>query len=96
MNNEEKIYDLLEKVYTELQETKNELNSFRKDTNKRFDTLEDKVDSVSNKLDDVEASNANRHIIINSKLEKINKNISTVEEVTAKNWTDIIELKKIK
>lgn len=133
MNNEEKIYDLLEKIYIELQETrtdlndfkkeskndlsslrqefkddltsfreeskndlnnlkeefKEELSGFRKETNKRFDALE-------NKLDDLEAKNANRHIIMNSNIEKLKKNMSTVEEVTAKNWTDIIELKKIK
>ncbi|MGO1818889.1 MAG: hypothetical protein ACTH0S_04315 [Senegalia sp. (in: firmicutes)] len=140
MNNEEKIYDLLEKVYIELQETKKDLHdfkeeskndlsnfrqesnqdlenfreetkdnfqsfrkearedlaAFREETNRRFDTLENKFDTLENKLDDLESNNASRHIVMNSNIEKIKKNMSTVEEVTAKNWTDIIELKKIK
>lgn len=71
------------------EESKSDLESFRQETNKRFDTLE-------NKLDDLEANNTNRHVVMNSNIEKIKKNMSTVEEVTAKNWTEIIELKKIK
>ncbi|MBS4535180.1 hypothetical protein GOQ29_06040 [Clostridium sp. D2Q-14] len=98
MNNENKTYELITKMYNEMQEEfiklnneiknmKNDLNDFREETHYNFNKLE-------SKLDDVEANNANRHITLDSKIEKINKNMSTVEEVTAKNWIDIIELKK--
>lgn len=64
MGNEDKIYDLLEKIYIELQDAKKEIKDFRGEAYKRFDNLEDK-------LNDLEAINADNHITIKSRLDKI-------------------------
>lgn len=99
MSNEDKLFELMTKMYEEMQkefkkisedleDTKKELQSFREETNTRFDKLE-------NKLDDIEANNANRHLIINQKIKNIKSTLSKIEIVTADNWSDIARLKKI-
>lgn len=68
MNNEDKLFELLEKIYIELQDTKAELKEFRGETNQRFDNLEDK-------LNDLEAANATNHIATNTRLNKISDDL---------------------
>jgi len=93
MNNENKLYELVEKIYIEMQDMKKEITDFREETNNRFGKLESKVDDIANKIDDLEVNNANRHLYINGELKRIKAGLSKVEIVTADNWSDIAKLK---
>jgi len=64
MNNENKLYELVEKMYLEFNQKfedmnqrfnnlDNELKGFREETNNRFDKLESKADDIANKIDDL-------------------------------------------
>lgn len=62
MNNEEKIYDLLEKIYIELQDTKKELKNLKDETSSRFNKVDTKFDETNTKID-------NNHKEINAKVD---------------------------
>ncbi|WP_152912106.1 hypothetical protein [Caloranaerobacter sp. TR13] len=56
--------------------------------------LETKLDEVSNKLDDLEAKNAQRHIEVNGKLDKITDDIEFIKHKEFENEQDIFKIKK--
>jgi len=69
----------------------------------RFDSIENKVDGIENKVDALksqfeehEAKDANRHMEIMNEIASLHKDVSAVETITAKNWSDIVHLKAVK
>jgi len=62
----------------------------------KLDTIENTLNALKSQFDEHEAKDANRHIEIVTEIDKLRKDISAIEGVTAKNWTDIVELKKAK
>ncbi len=56
--------------------------------------LERKLDEVSNKLDDLEVKNAERHIEISSKLDRISDDVEFIKHKEFENEQNIFKLKK--
>ena len=65
------------------------LIEFREETKNHFYALEQK-------LDEIEAKNAERHVLINSNVISIKQDLSRVEVNTAENWVDIARIKAMK
>ena len=89
MNKEDQIFDLLERLYIELQDTKKELR--------------EEIQSVRTELkDDIKVLNDNQMIIfdklekMDSDIEIIKEDMSSVQMLTANNYKDIVRLKTIK
>ena len=87
MNNEDKMFDLLEKIYIELQDTKTELKEFRAETNTRFDSLDDK-------LNDLEGTNASNHIDIGKKLSKVSRDLDFLTHKEFQTEKELYDLKQ--
>ena len=51
---------------------------------------------IEDKIDNIEVHNANRHIEIRDEIHDMKKNITAVEVITAKNWSEIATLKVVK
>ncbi len=62
----------------------------------KLNTIEDSLNTLKRQFDEHEINDANRHIEIVTEINKLRSDISTIEGVTAKNWNDIVELKKAK
>ncbi|MDQ2085061.1 hypothetical protein RBH29_01235 [Herbivorax sp. ANBcel31] len=62
----------------------------------KLDTIEDTLNTFKSQFEEHEAKKANRHIEIVTEIDKLRRDILTIEGVTAKNWSDIVELKKAK
>ena len=79
------------------------INEFRKETNNRFDSLEVQVKELKTGQEEIKAlvgeldpKNANRHIELKDSIDQLRKDLSTVEIVTASNYSDIARLKSVK
>jgi len=62
----------------------------------KLNTNEDTLNTLKSQFDEHEIKDANRHIEIVTEINKLRRDISTIEGVTVKNWNDIVELKKAK
>lgn len=87
MNNEDKLFDLLEKIYIELQDTKTELKEFRAESNTRFDSLDDK-------LNDLEGTNAANHVAIGNKLNKVSRDLDFLTHKEFQTEKELYDLKQ--
>ncbi|MBU5311865.1 hypothetical protein KQI38_07470 [Tissierella carlieri] len=87
MNNEDKLFNLLEKIYIELQDTKTELKEFRVETNTRFDSLDDK-------LNDLEGTNAANHVAIGNKLNKVSRDLDFLTHKEFQTEKELYDLKQ--
>lgn len=110
MNNEEKIYTLLEEIYIELQGTKKEL---KEDINNVRSELKEDIDNVRSELKGdikrIETEMSERFTevyenqkVFNEKLDEtrsdikdMKESIAQIEMVTASNWRDIVKIKSI-
>ena len=72
------------------------LERMTNETNQRFDRLEQKVDALKSQFEEHESKDANRHIEIMNEMASLRKDVSAVETITAKNWSDIVHLKAVK
>ena len=77
------------KVNFDIQELK---EGFKK-VNFDIQELKEGQERIENKLDDLEAQNAERHVIINGEVRRIKSTLNKVELVTADNWSDIARIK---
>ncbi len=71
MNDENKIYDLLEKIYIEVQETRGELKDFKEETNTRFNDVDVKFNSLENGLKEFREETDTRFDNLENKLDDI-------------------------
>ncbi|WFA10378.1 hypothetical protein [Tissierella sp. Yu-01] len=81
--------ELLELIAAQVGNLTTNVESIKKD----LVELKEGQNRIENKLDDIEANNADRHVVINTDLSKLRATISKVEIVTADNWSDIARLK---
>ena len=72
------------------------INDFRKETIGRFDSLEEQVKEIKTMVGELDPKNANRHLEIKDSIDQLRKDLSTVEIVTASNYSDIARLKSAK
>ena len=72
------------------------INDFRKETIGRFDSLEEQVKEIKTIVGELDPQNANRHLEIKDSIDQLRKDLSTVEIVTASNYSDIARLKSAK
>ena len=79
------------------------INEFRKETNNRFDSLEEQVkelktgqEEIKTMVGELDPQNANRHLELKDSIDQLRKDLSTVEIVTASNYSDIARLKNVK
>ena len=72
------------------------INDFRKETIGRFDSLEEQVKEIKTMVGELDPQNANRHLEIKDSIDQLRKDLSTVEIVTASNYSDIARLKSAK
>lgn len=105
MNNEDKIYDLLEKVYIELQDTKKELKDFKDKTNSRFDGVNIKVDAnhkevlsqfkeIKEHIHELDTKNAANHIATNTRLDKISDDLDFLTHKEFQTEKEVFKLKR--
>lgn len=88
--------DFLENIQAGINSFRSEIQEFRKETNKRFDGLEKEVKEIKTIVGELDPQNANRHIELKDSIDQLRKDLSTVEIVTASNYSDIARLKNIK
>ena len=93
MNNEDKLYDLLEKTYIELYDLKKQTNSRFGKVDSRFDNIDTRFDNLEDKLNGIKSNNADRHVSIGSKIKNIKTELSKIEIITTDNWGHIARLK---
>lgn len=79
-----------------LENMQKEMQDFRKESNNRFDGLETGQEEIKSLIGELEPRNANRHLELKSSIDQLRKDLSTVEIVTASNYSDIARLKNIK
>lgn len=91
----EKLIEMLEKMYNEMQDGFKEVNSKIETMQTDIKDLKQGQERIENKLDDIEAHNADRHIIIGGEIKDMKSDISRIEMNTADNWKDIAKLKSI-
>lgn len=90
---------ILEQILAEIKEMKEgieDLSQGQERLEKDVGEIKIEVKAISNKLDNLEAKNADRHITLESKIDKLAKDMIAVEAVTAKNWNDIATLRIVK
>ena len=88
--------EFLENMQEGMNDFRSEMQEFRKETNKRFDGLEEEVKEIKTMVGELDPKNANRHIELKDSIEQLRKDLSTVEIVTASNYSDIARLKSAK
>ena len=95
--------EFLESMQEGMNDIKNEIQEFRKETNSRFDNLENQVkelksgqEEIKTMLGELDPKNANRHLELKDSIDQLRKDLSTVEIVTASNYSDIARLKSAK
>jgi uncharacterized coiled-coil DUF342 family protein len=88
--------EFLENMQEGINGFRNEIQEFRKETNSRFDGLEGEVKEIKTMLGELDPKNANRHIELKESIKQLRKDLSTVEIVTASNYSDIARLKSVK
>ena len=72
------------------------INDFRKETSIRFDSLEGDIKEIKTMVGELDPKNANRHLELKESIDQLRKDLSTVEIVTASNYSDIARLKSVK
>lgn len=72
------------------------INDFRKETSIRFDSLEGDIKEIKTMVGELDSKNANRHLELKESIDQLRKDLSTVEIVTASNYSDIARLKSVK
>jgi len=93
VNNEDKLYDLLEKVYLELQDTKKELkgdissvrtklNDFREETNDRFNNVENEVRNVKNDLNNFREETNDRFNNVENEVRNVKNDLNGFRQET--------------
>ena len=88
--------DFLENMQEGMNDFRSEMQEFRKETNKRFDGLEEEVKEIKTIVGELDPKNANRHLELKESIDQLRKDLSTVEIVTASNYSDIAKLKSVK
>ncbi len=88
--------DFLENMQEGMNDFRSEMQEFRKETTKRFDGLEEEVKEIKTMVGELDPKNANRHIELKDSIDQLRKDLSTVEIVTASNYSDIARLKSVK
>lgn len=95
--------EFLENIQKGLNEFKNEMQEFRKETNNHFDSIEGQVkelktgqEEIKTMVGELDPKNANRHIELQESISQLRKDLSTVEIVTASNYSDLARLKSVK
>lgn len=88
--------DFLENMQEGMNDFRSEMQEFRKETNKRFDGLEEEVKEIKTIVGELDPKNANRHLELKDSIDQLRKDLSTVEIVTASNYSDIAKLKSVK
>lgn len=88
--------DFLENMQEGMNDFRFEMQEFRKETNKRFDGLEEEVKEIKTIVGELDPKNANRHLELKESIDQLRKDLSTVEIVTASNYSDIAKLKSVK
>ena len=97
---------MLEQLLGKVSSLDNEVKTI----NKRLDNLEQgqteliqgqertesKIDSIQKHLTELDSKNADRHVVINGKLNELSTALTVVEAVTGKNMTDIANIKLVK
>lgn len=66
------------------------------ETNNRLEKLEAGQNEIKALLVELDPKNANRHLELKSSIDELRNDLSTVEIVTASNYSDIAKLKRIK
>lgn len=88
--------EFLENMQEGMNDFRSEMQDFRRETNKRFDGLEEEVKEIKTMVGELDPKNANRHIELKDSIDQLRKDLSTVEIVTASNYSDIARLKSVK
>ena len=99
MNNEEKIYTLLEEIYFELQGTKKEL---KEDIDNVRSELKGDIKRIETEMSERFTEVYENQKVFNEKLDEtrsdikdMKESIAQIEMVTASNWRDIVKIKSI-
>ena len=107
MDNQDKVYDLLEKLYVEfthrfddmsneMKGMKDEIKGIKDEVNGMKDAvrgIEGRLDSIEKAQQESDEKNNARYIALSNKIDEQSKNLETVEIVTASNYADIAKLK---
>jgi predicted transcriptional regulator len=108
MNNEDKIYDLLEKVYIELQDTKKELGEVKENQismQGKLNNLDKKVDTnhsktidnfneIKDQIHELDTKNTANHIATNTRLDKVSDDLEFLTHKEFQAEKEIFRLKK--
>lgn len=76
----------------ELEPIKNDIKELKESQNR----LEDGQEEIKTMLGELDPKNANRHIELKDSIDQLRKDLSTVEIVTASNYSDLARLKSVK
>lgn len=102
--------EFLENMQKEMQDFRKETNNRFDGVEGRLGGMETRLEGVEGRLDglergqeeiksligELEPRNANRHLELKTSIDHLIKDLSTVEIVTASNYSDIARLKNIK
>ena len=81
-----------EMLKEELEPIKNDIKGLKEGQNK----LKDGQEEIKTMLGELDPKNANRHLELKDSIEQLRKDLSTVEIVTASNYSDLARLKSAK
>jgi hypothetical protein len=97
------INEFRNEIKNELQDFRNDVKGFRDETTNRFDGIEDRLDKlevgqgeIKTMVGELDPKNANRHIELQDSIFQLRKDLSTVEILTASNYSDLSKLKSVK
>lgn len=82
---EEKIIDMFKQIIERLDNIESDISDLKQGQVR-----------IEIKLDNMEAQNANRHVVLNGKIDSLSKDITVVEAVAGKNMLDIAKIKLVK
>lgn len=95
MNNEDKIFDLLEKIYIELQDVKKELKSEIKANRDSIGSLETQTRANTDSIGDLKSEIKDFREESNLKFDSLENKLDDLESKNADNWKDIVRLKSV-
>lgn len=76
----------------ELEPIKNDIKELKEGQSR----LEDGQEEIKIMLGELDPKNANRHLELKDSIDQLRKDLSTVEIVTASNYSDLARLKSVK
>ena len=79
-------------IKEEIEPIKNDIKELKEGQNR----LEDGQEEIKTMLGELDPKNANRHLELKDSIEQLRKDLSTVEIVTASNYSDLARLKSAK